>query len=141
VRQTRLLAEDGTFLNAAAEAIAANLDRLIDERRRQLLKALRRAGDSARKLHRLRLKIKFLRYLCEEFEGASNRVKPRQLKSLRKLQDCLGTLRDERRLQRLILGGTPPDPAALRLSRRLAAEGNRQMRIFSKHRRKLRRAC
>lgn len=81
------------------EPTATVIERRANEARRRLRLALHHAGKSAKRLHRLRLKVKALRYLLED-GGADTRLAGElELKDLQCLQDCLGDMHDEGNLR------------------------------------------
>lgn len=114
--------------------------RQFEKRRRRLLKALRRECNTPFELHRLRLKIKFMRYLCEELAWSIKDSRQLQIKQLRALQTCLGDLRDGWHLQESLLEETRYPKAARELCTTLAAEQRLLMREFRRRRKRLLRA-
>ena len=99
----------GDALQLRVEAVAR---KQFEKRRRRVLNALRRDCKTPFKLHRLRLKIKFVRYLCEELSWASRGSRGLQVKQLRALQACLGDLHDGWQLQQQLQSATlEPDLA------------------------------
>jgi CHAD domain-containing protein len=123
--------------NAPHHRVGAIANKLFEKRRRRLLKALRRDTRTPFKLHRLRLKIKFMRYLCEELAWASHRSRDLQVRQLRALQACLGDLHDGWQLQQRLQSATGESEAARALSSGLAAEQRARMKEFRKRRKAL----
>jgi CHAD domain-containing protein len=77
-------------------------DRLLNRRRRRLCDALIHAGRSPKKLHRVRLKVKAMRYLldcCLPKRAAAGNP---ELKRLRQIQTCLGDMHDDENLLKLL---------------------------------------
>jgi CHAD domain-containing protein len=74
--------------------------RLLRQLRRRARHALRETDRGHRQLHKLRLKLKVLRYFLEEFPPRGPNAVRTELKYLRRLQDCLGELHDAWRLNR-----------------------------------------
>ncbi len=140
IKSLRELADDALLTAAPQVRIEALAGRQFEKRRRRLLKALRRDCKTPFKLHRLRLKIKFMRYLCEELPPSSLGSRHLQIKQLRALQTCLGDLRDAWQLQQVLLGEKRYPSAAHDLSEKLAVEQRMHMREFHKRRKSLLRA-
>ena len=80
-------------LNDEPAAIA--ITRRANRARRRLRLALCHAGGKAKRLHRLRLKVKRIRYLLEDSGEKTPLATDLELKTLRRLQDCLGDMHDE----------------------------------------------
>ncbi|MFI4890798.1 MAG: CHAD domain-containing protein [Steroidobacterales bacterium] len=74
--------------------------RLLRQLRRRARHALRETDRGHQQLHKLRLKIKMLRYFLEEFPPPGPSAVRTEVKYLRHLQDCLGELHDAWRLKR-----------------------------------------
>jgi CHAD domain-containing protein len=74
--------------------------RLLRQLRRRARRALRETRRGHQRLHKLRLKIKMLRYFLEEFPPRGPSAVRTEVKYLRRLQDCLGELHDAWRLRR-----------------------------------------
>ena len=89
----RRIAGDPAILDAS-EPIGPLTDRVMRRRRRRLGRALRRAGSGMAELHKLRLKVKALRYLAEQFPPGGGDPPRDELDHLHGLQDCLGALHD-----------------------------------------------
>jgi CHAD domain-containing protein len=140
IKRLRGLAGDSSPIAASLDPIARPAIRQLEKRRRRLLAALRSECKTPLKLHRLRLKIKFLRYLCEEWPWPSRGLRELQIKQLRGLQNCLGELHDGLQLQEVFLTDTLFPEAARELSFRLAIEQRQHMSEFRKRRKSLLRA-
>jgi CHAD domain-containing protein len=86
-------ARDLVLLNK--EPIGTAASALVTKRRRRLRARLLKSKRIPRALHRLRLRVKALRYLCEEAGslGAAG-VDPGEVVAIVRLQDCLGQLHD-----------------------------------------------
>lgn len=82
------------------ESAAGTIIRRVNHARRGLRRAMRHAGKNANRLHRLRLKVKRVRYLLEDI-GAKAPLSSAEteLKGLQRLQDCLGDMHDEENLR------------------------------------------
>jgi len=140
IKRIRGLAGESSPIAESRDPIARPAMRQLEKRRRRLLAALRRECKTPLKLHRLRLKIKFLRYLCEEWPWPSRGLQQSQIKQLRGLQSCLGDLHDGWQLQEIFLGDTRFPDAARELSFRLAIEQRQHMSEFRRRRNGLLRA-
>jgi CHAD domain-containing protein len=92
---------------------------LVTKRRRRLRARLLKSNRTPRALHRLRLSVKALRYLCEEVGtfGATG-VAQEEVAAIVKLQDCLGKLHDLETLHREAPYGRPPRELRLMISAR-----------------------
>lgn len=97
----RLIAGDPAVL-VASEPIGPLTERVMRRSRRRLGRALRRAGSGTDELHKLRLKVKALRYLAEEFPPGRGDPPHDELGHLHGLQDCLGALHDAWHLKRTL---------------------------------------
>jgi CHAD domain-containing protein len=87
-------------LAAPMEAPRRVIRDILARRRRLLRRALRRIGVKPRKLHRLRLRIKDMRYLDENFGGLLKDSPDPELERLRQLQNRLGEFHDNWRLRK-----------------------------------------
>lgn len=125
VRQLRMAATDAALILPNGRPIAALTRALLVHRRRRLGSRLRKATRSEHALHRLRLKVKRLRYFLEE--GASFdavRGSARELSLLKGLQDCLGQLHDLAVLKDYLKDGAPCRIAGRELHKK--CEGRRK---------------
>ena len=96
--------------------------------------ALGHAGKDPKRLHRIRLKIKSLRYLLENCLSKAAIVRNAELRRLRQLQGCLGDLHDEENLlETLRTNRTRPDAAGV-LRDVLKARKKRHLQEFKSHR-------
>jgi CHAD domain-containing protein len=91
----RRLSMCASLVPVSDEPAATAILRQVDHARRRLRFALRRAGKTTARLHRLRLKVKRTRYLMEDGSVGRVPVAPAELRGLRRLQDCLGDLHDD----------------------------------------------
>ncbi len=89
----RRSARDPALIGANA-ALGPLCVRVLRRHRRRLQRGLRRAGGAAQDLHKLRLKVKVLRYLTEELAPAGADAPHAELAQLHGLQDCLGEIHD-----------------------------------------------
>jgi CHAD domain-containing protein len=140
IKKLRALTRDAIRSDTPQGNVEARAKLQFEKRRRRLLKALRRECNTPFKLHRLRLKIKFMRYLCEELSWSIRDSRQLQIKQLRALQTCLGNLRDGWQLQENLLEETRYPKAARELSARLAVMQRLHMREFRRRRKRLLRA-
>ena len=81
------------------EPAATAIVRRVNHARQRLRLALRHAGKTTGRLHRLRLKVKRARYLMEDGGVKGPPAAAAELRGLRRLQDCLGDLHDEESLR------------------------------------------
>jgi CHAD domain-containing protein len=81
------------------EPAAIAIIRRISRARRRLRLAVCHAGKNVRRLHRLRLKVKQVRYLLEDSGEKTSLAAESELRGLRDLQDCLGVMHDEQNLR------------------------------------------
>jgi len=84
-------------MNGEPAAIA--ILRRVNRAHRWLRLALCHAGKNPKRLHRLRLKVKQVRYLLEDSGVKTPLATESELKGLRLLQDCLGDMHDEENLR------------------------------------------
>jgi CHAD domain-containing protein len=94
----RRAASDPALIVESPLPMAAMTARILRRRRRRLRRQLRLHHKSPKQLHKIRLKIKTLRYLLERCVPDEAAVRT-ELKQLRLLQDRLGELHDEWILQ------------------------------------------
>ena len=140
IKKLRVMARNAIRSSAPSGGIESLAGRQFEKRRRRLLKALRRESNTPFELHRLRLKVKFMRYLCEELSWSIKDSRQLQIKQLRALQTCLGDLRDGWHLQESLLEETRYPKAAHELGTRLAVEQRLHMREYRRRRKRLLRA-
>jgi len=140
IKKLRGLAGSSSLMAESQDPADRPAIRQLEKRRRRVQRALRRECKTPLKLHRLRLKIKFLRYLCEEWPWPSRELPQLQIKQLRGLQSCLGELHDGWQLQETFLGETRFSEAARELSFGLAIEQTQHMSEFRRRRKSLLRA-
>jgi triphosphatase len=95
VRKLRTAAADVALILPNSRPIATITSSLLAHRRRRMRARLRKAARSEHALHRLRLKVKRLRYTVEESARfGTGLASARELRLLKGLQDCLGQLHD-----------------------------------------------
>jgi triphosphatase len=95
VQKLRAAAADAALLLPNSRPIAAVTRSLLAHRRRRMRVRLRKATRSEHALHRLRLKVKRLRYFMEESTRFGVGLgSARELRLLKELQDCLGKIHD-----------------------------------------------
>jgi CHAD domain-containing protein len=95
VQKLKVAAADAALILPNSLPIAAVTRSLLSHRRRRMRARLRKATCSQHALHRLRIKVKRLRYFLEEAArlgaGPEN---ARELHLLKGVQDCLGQAHD-----------------------------------------------
>ncbi len=111
--------------------------RLVKRRRRRLREALRHAGKDPKRLHRIRLKIKSLRYLLESCLSKTAIARNAELRHLRQLQGCLGDLHDEENLLAALRNDRTRRDATRLLCDGLQAREKRHLHEFKNHRKHL----
>ena len=106
VRKLKTAAADSDLILPNNLPIADVTRSLLAHRRRRMRVRLRKAARSEHALHRLRIKVKRLRYFLEESArfGAGLR-NAQELRLLKELQDCLGQVHDLVVLRDLSKGG------------------------------------
>ncbi len=95
----RRLSMRETLVPANDEPAAGTIIQRVNHARRRLRHALGHAGKNAKRLHRLRLRVKRVRYLLEDIGAKPPLAAQSELKSLQRLQDCLGDMHDEENLR------------------------------------------
>jgi len=131
-------ASSRTLVIETQESMSSMTRRVLTRRRRRLRAALGYRGQRPRRLHKIRLKIKTLRYLLEQCESAGCRTVRAEVKQLRELQDCLGDLHDVWCLRRS-LRRYRRQRATNELSTDIETRRTELIHSFHKHRRALRR--
>jgi CHAD domain-containing protein len=135
----RYVASDPGLIVETQEPMSSITQRVLRRRRHRLRAALRYPGHAPLPLHKLRLKVKTLRYLLEQCESAHSGVARAEVTQLHELQDCLGGLHDAWCLRRMLKRQWRYRRATNEL---LADIKTRQMELlhrFQKHRKALRR--
>jgi triphosphatase len=95
VQRLKLAAADATLILPDSLPIVAVTRFLLTHRRRRMRSRLRKATRSKRALHRLRIKVKRLRYFLDEStKFGAGLASARELRLLKGLQDCLGQIHD-----------------------------------------------
>ncbi len=119
------------------EPAAVAILRRVDRARRRLRLALCHAGKNAKRLHRLRLKVKQVRYLLEDSGAETPLAVDSELKGLRRLQDCLGDLHDEENLRQSLRAGRMPRRATHGIIGELERRKHGRLEEFKKCRKDL----
>lgn len=124
----RDLCLDEALVLPVRETLTAVLAPAIEHRWRRLQRDSGRNLDELRRLHRLRIRAKVVRYLLEEWASAARRRRRVPAVTLvRRLQNVLGELHDLLLLRAWLAGsGLPPGPLAAWTRR--AAETERDLR-------------
>jgi CHAD domain-containing protein len=135
----RYVASNPSLIVETEEPMSSMTQRVLTCRRQRLGAALRYRGRSSRRLHRIRLKIKTLRYLLEECESTYSGVVRAEVKQLRELQNCLGDLHDAWCLKRALKRHWRYRRATTELSADIKTRRTELFHSFRKHRKKLRR--
>lgn len=120
------------------DALAVTVtNRLVKRRRQRLRDSLHHVGKSPKRLHRIRLKVKALRYLLEDCLSRTAIARNTELKRLRQLQDCLGELHDEENLLKTLRADQTRRHAARVMCDGLEAKQKQHLHDFKSHRREL----
>jgi CHAD domain-containing protein len=120
------------------KAFAARVrDRLVTRRRRRLRDALDRAGRSPKRFHKVRLKVKAMRYLLESRFSKSAVASSLELKRLRQTQTCLGEMHDEENLLNSLRAEPGQHETAREVCKKLKTRKGRHIHAFKGHRRQL----
>jgi CHAD domain-containing protein len=135
--QLRRLSEAPSLVRENSQTAAKAMQRLVKQRRRRLRAALSDAGSNPEKLHRIRLKIKAMRYLLEACLSKNAIEKDRELRRLRRIQNCLGDLHDGENLIKALRTERTHRMAALLLREKLERRKHRQLQAFKKQRKAL----
>ena len=133
----RELSELSSLVKANEDSAVRAMHRVLKRRRRRLHDALERAGRSPKRLHRVRLKIKTMRYLLENGLSKSAIARDAELKRLRQLQNCLGDMHDEENLLKALRAERPHREAARDICTQLEARKNRYYHAFKRQRKSL----
>jgi CHAD domain-containing protein len=135
----RYLASDPGLVTDTRQPMISLAQCILKRHRRRLRTSLRYRGHAARRLHRIRLHTKTLRYLLEECESSHSEVAYKEIKQLRKLQDCLGDVHDAWCLRRALKRHPGNHNASVDLSADLKNRRVRLLREFRKRRKELKR--
>jgi CHAD domain-containing protein len=119
------------------EPAAIAINRRVNRARRRLRLALCHVGKNVRRLHRLRLKVKQIRYLLEDSGAKTPLAAESQLKGLRRLQDCLGDMHDEENLRESLRARRMPRRATRSIVAELERRKHAQFKEFKKCRKDL----
>ena len=119
------------------EPAAIAIIRRVNRARRRLRFALRHAGKNAKRLHRLRLKVKQVRYLLEDSGVKTPLDAESELKGLQRLQDCLGDMHDEENLRESLRARRMPRRATRSIIEELERRKHGRFKEFKKCRQDL----
>ncbi len=119
------------------EPAAIAIIRRVNRARRRLARALGHAGKDPRRLHRLRLKVKQVRYLLEDSSVKTLLAAKSELKDLQRLQDCLGDMHDEENLRESLRAGRVPRRATHSIIEELERRKHGRFKEFKKCRKDL----
>lgn len=133
----RRLSEVSSLVRDNDKSAVTVMHHLVKRRRRRLRAALAEAGNSPARLHRIRLKIKAMRYLLEGSLAKNVMAKDRELRKLRQIQNCLGDLHDEENLIKALRTERTHRLAALLLREKLERRKHRKLQAFKRHRKQL----
>jgi CHAD domain-containing protein len=137
LRDLRQLAGLSSLVKENRALAAKVMDRVVKRRRRRLRDALGRAGRRAKRFHKIRLKVKAMRYLLESGLPKTAIATSLELKRLRQIQTCLGDMHDEENVLKS-LGAEPTHREAAReLCKKLKTRKGRHIHAFKGHRKEL----
>jgi CHAD domain-containing protein len=139
ILELRYVASDPSLIVKSESSMTTAMHRVVKHRRQRLRAALCHRGHAARTLHKLRLKIKTMRYLIEQCVTTGRHDLRAELMQLRSLQECLGELHDAWCLRRLLKDQWRYRRTAAELSVSLKARQKELIHRFRKHRKRLRR--
>lgn len=139
ILELRYVASDPSLIVKSESSMATAMHLVVKHRRRRLKAALCYRGHAAGTLHKLRLKIKTMRYLIEQCVTTGDHELRTELKQLRALQECLGDLHDAWCLRRLLKHQWRYRRTAAELSVNLKERQKELFHRFRKHRKCLRR--
>lgn len=128
----RRIAAPSSLVKKYENPAVSVMHRLVKRRRRRLAEAFADAGSSPARLHRIRLKIKALRYLLEGRLPKSGMAKNTELKLLRQIQHCLGDMHDEENVLKTLRAERTDVEAARNLGEKLKLQKRRQLHDFKK---------
>src|SRR5271165_939721 len=135
----RIVASDPGLIIESQEPMSSIILVVLERRRRRVRDALRYDGRAPRALHKLRLKIKMLRYLLEQCASTREATVRAEVGQLRELQDCLGDFHDAWCLRRAVKDQWRYRGATAKLRVNLKARQKELFQNFRKHRKRLRR--
>jgi CHAD domain-containing protein len=122
-----------TLVRENESPAVSEMRRLVKRRRRRLRRVLASAGKNPARLHRIRLKIKAMRYLLEGRPSKSAMAENAELNLLRQLQNCLGDMHDEENVLETLRAERKDRAAARKVCRKLELQKGRQLHVFKKH--------
>jgi CHAD domain-containing protein len=131
------VASDPFLIIDSQTSMTAATRRVLSRRRRRVRAALRYRGQAPRTLHKLRLKIKTIRYLIEVCVRTGQGTIRSEVEQLRRLQDCLGDLHDAWFVRRQLKDQWSHLHGATELSAELKDRQSDLLRRFRKHRKSL----
>jgi CHAD domain-containing protein len=111
--------------------------RLVKRHRRRLRRKLSKVGRSPKRLHRVRLRVKAIRYILEGCLSNSVIRGNFELKCLRQLQNCLGDMHDEENLLKALRTERRRHEAARDIARKLEDRKSRHLHAFKAYRKAL----
>lgn len=135
--QLRQLSALSSLVKENDDSAATVTHRLEKRHRRRLRAALSDAGSNPAKLHRIRLKIKSMRYLLEACLLRSAIENNEELKRLRQIQNCLGEIHDAENVRKTLRAGQTDRKTAHEFRERLKNWKGRRLRAFKKCRKAL----
>lgn len=111
--------------------------RRINRARRRLRLALYSAGKKPKRLHRLRLKVKQVRYLLVDSYEKTPLAMQSELKRLQRLQDCLGDMHDEENLRESLRTWRTPRRATRSIIAELERRKDARFKEFKRRRKEM----
>ena len=137
LRDLRQLAALSSLVKGSGALAATATDRLVKRRRRRLCGALDRGGWTPKRLHKIRLKVKAMRYLLEGCLSKSAIGASLELKRLRQIQGCLGEMHDEENVLKSLCAGLRHVEAVREVCKKLKTRKGRHIHAFKGHRKAL----
>jgi CHAD domain-containing protein len=135
-RLTRLqrLASGPLLIAAPQMSVAAIVSRVLQRGRRRLCSALRYRGRGPRMLHKLRSKVRAMRYLLEHAQSLTLTESGAEIGRLNKMQHCLGVIHDSWVLNQTLKKRHLYPQAVAGLSSESKRQGTRYLAIYHKQR-------
>jgi CHAD domain-containing protein len=133
LERLRRAASNPALIVESPVPMAVMTARVLRRRRRRLRRQLRAYRRSPKALHKLRLKVKTLRYVLECVAPQDGVVRA-EIKELRLLQNCLGEYHDEWTLRRRLARQRRYSRATINIRSRLLGHREELLHNIEKHR-------
>jgi CHAD domain-containing protein len=137
LRDLGRLSAASSLVKESDDSAATVMQRLVKRRRRRLRARLSESGTSSKHLHRLRLRVKAMRYTLEGCLSKSANANSSEIKRLRQMQNCLGEMHDEEMLLKALRAEQKHREGARNICKKLKARKSRQLHAFKGYRKGL----